>query len=40
MLTWVQSWPLDVHTYTKSPRSSGELFEALWGNTPSSSIMS
>jgi hypothetical protein len=36
----VQSWPLEVQTYTRSPTMRGELLEALCGKTPSSSIMS
>ena len=36
----VQSCPLEVQAYTISPTTMTEQFEALCGNTPSSSIMS
>src|SRR5215510_3150646 len=40
MFEWVQSWPFEVQANTVSSAMITEQFDALCGNTPSSSIMS
>src|SRR6187455_2089263 len=40
MLTWLSSWPFDVLQNSRSPSTTGEQFERLCGNEPTSSIMS
>ena len=40
MFTWLSSWPLLVPTKSRSPQDTGEEFDMLCGETPSSSIMS
>src|SRR5687768_10033763 len=30
--TWVSSWPLEVPTYTRSPKDTGDELARLWGN--------
>src|SRR4051812_23008139 len=40
IFTWLSSWPLDVLTYTRSPRMTGDEFDMLCGYDPTSSIMS